>query len=93
MARRRYLKPLRGSLYLPTKRMRGTPSRAHGNGSTSRNRCTSIPLGTISYGPWKYWLTKSRAGSETAMRASRRDIMKVMYGLKAVYQGLEARNA
>ena len=29
-------------------------------------------------GPWKYWLTKLRAGSETAMRASSRDIMNDM---------------
>ena len=38
MARSRYLNPLRGSLNRPTKRMRGVPSPAQGNGSTSRNR-------------------------------------------------------
>jgi hypothetical protein len=47
----------------------------------------------ISYGPSKYWETNSRAGSETAIRPSRRPRTKLMYGLKAVYQGFEARKA
>ncbi len=70
------------------------PSTAHGNGTTSAPYlAASIPFGMISYGPSKYWLTNSRAGSETAIRPSSRDRTKVMYGLKAVYQGFDGRNA
>ena len=52
-----------------------------------------MPLGMTEYGPSKYWLTNSRAASETAIRPSRRPSTNDMYGLNALYQGFEKRYA
>ena len=68
------------------------PSIAHGKGRFSLpKRIVSIPFGMTEYGPSKYWLTNSRAASETAIRPSSRPSTKDMYGLKALYHGFEKR--